>query len=175
MNHSESRTLPQVRLRAMEPEDLDMLYAMENDDSVWAVGNTSVPYSRYVLHDYIASASNDIYVDGQVRLIIESASGDAVGMIDLTNFSAAHRRAELSIVVRTDCRGHGYALAAVERLADHCKRILHMHQIYAIVEAGNQASLAMLRQAGFTAGQELHDWLFDGTDYKDARVMQYFL
>lgn len=175
MKRSDIRTLPEVRLRAMEPEDLDMLYAMENDASVWAVGNTSVPYSRYVLHDYIASASNDIYVDGQVRLIVENAKGEVVGMIDLSNFSAAHRRAELSIVVRSDFRGRGYALAAFGRLAEHCKRILHLHQVYAVVEHDNAPSLAMLRRAGFTEGVALREWLFDGTDYKDARVMQYFL
>ena len=60
-----------VRLRAMEPEDLDFLYAMENDKEVWDVGCTNVPYSRYVLHDYIANASNDIYADGQVRMVME--------------------------------------------------------------------------------------------------------
>ena len=57
-----------VRLRAMEPEDLDFLYAMENDKEVWDVGCTNVPYSRYVLHDYIANASNDIYADGHYAL-----------------------------------------------------------------------------------------------------------
>ena len=53
--------LPRVRLRAMEPEDLDILYRIENDMSLWDVGNTNVPYSRYALHDYIAHASHDIY------------------------------------------------------------------------------------------------------------------
>ena len=42
---------PSVRLRAMEPEDLDTLYQMENDVEIWNVGTTNVPYSRYVLHD----------------------------------------------------------------------------------------------------------------------------
>ena len=51
---------PQIRLRALEPEDLDFLYTIENDVSLWNVGNANVPYSRYVLHDYIAHASNDI-------------------------------------------------------------------------------------------------------------------
>lgn len=159
----------------MEPEDLDMLYAIENDDTVWAVGNTSVPYSRYVLHDYIAHASNDIYVDGQVRLIVENAKGDVVGMIDLTNFSASHRRAELSIVIRADYRRQGYAQAAVERLTEHAKRILHLHQIYAIVESTNTSSIAMLSKAGFCKGQNLSQWLFDGNCYRDAELMQYFL
>ena len=62
------KNLTKVRLRAMEPEDLDFLYNIENDRELWNVGNTNVPYSRYVLHDYIANSTNDIYSDGQVRL-----------------------------------------------------------------------------------------------------------
>ena len=58
------KNLTKVRLRAMEPEDLDFLYNIENDRELWNVGNTNVPYSRYVLHDYIANATNDIYSDG---------------------------------------------------------------------------------------------------------------
>lgn len=33
-----------VRLRPMEPEDLDLLYRMENDPETWDVSNFSVPY-----------------------------------------------------------------------------------------------------------------------------------
>ena len=44
-------TLPAIRLRAIEPEDLDLLYQIENDSSLWDVGTTNVPYSRYTLHD----------------------------------------------------------------------------------------------------------------------------
>ena len=40
-----------VRLRAMEPEDLDLLYEIENDIETWHVGAGNVPYSRYLLHD----------------------------------------------------------------------------------------------------------------------------
>ena len=53
-------TTPEIRLRALEPEDLDLLYKIENDMKLWNVGATNVPYSRYTLHDYIATASNDI-------------------------------------------------------------------------------------------------------------------
>ena len=74
-----------VRLRAMEPEDLDMLYHIENDRSLWNVSATNVPYSRYALHNYIADAKNDIYIDGQVRLIIENEQQETVGVIDLVD------------------------------------------------------------------------------------------
>lgn len=46
--------LPTIHLRAIEPEDLDVLYTIENDTKVWNVSTTNVPYSRYVLYDYVA-------------------------------------------------------------------------------------------------------------------------
>ena len=39
-------TIPSIRLRAIEPEDLDLLYLIENDTRLWNVGTTNVPYSR---------------------------------------------------------------------------------------------------------------------------------
>ena len=38
---------PKVVLRALEPEDLDLLYGIENNPEVWDVSPTNVPYSRY--------------------------------------------------------------------------------------------------------------------------------
>lgn len=62
LNHQQ---LPVVRLRALEPEDLDLLYTIENDRELWNIGNTNMPYSRFFLHEYIASVSGDIYTDKQ--------------------------------------------------------------------------------------------------------------
>ena len=45
-----------VRLRAMEPEDLEVMYAMENDSQTWDVTNFTVPYSRFVLKQYIENS-----------------------------------------------------------------------------------------------------------------------
>ena len=38
-----------ISLRSPEPEDLELMYAMENDTALWSVGNTTLPYSRYNL------------------------------------------------------------------------------------------------------------------------------
>ena len=50
-----------VRLRALEPEDLELLYRWENDPELWEVGNTLAPYSRYILKEYIAGSDRSIY------------------------------------------------------------------------------------------------------------------
>lgn len=163
-----------VRLRAMEPEDLDFLYAMENDKEVWDVGCTNVPYSRYVLHDYIANASNDIYADGQVRMVMEDRSGNRVGLVDVFNFDASNRRAEVSVVVMTEYRGRGLARDAVRQVCHYALRTLHLHQLYAIIATDNMASQQLFSKTGFTGRNVLKEWLFDGMTYKDAIVMQKF-
>ena len=38
-----------IRLRALEPDDVQVLYKWENDTEVWKVSNTIVPFSKYML------------------------------------------------------------------------------------------------------------------------------
>ena len=108
----------QVHLRATEPEDLDILYKIENDDSLWNLGNTNVPYSKYVLHDYIAHATNDIYADKQARMIIENNKGNIVGIADIINFDPKHQRAEIGIVIMNPFRHQGLAQATLEQIKE---------------------------------------------------------
>ena len=164
-----------ILLRAMEPEDLDLLYKIENDQQLWNVGNTNVPYSRYVLHDYIANATGDIYADQQVRLIVENGKGETVGVADLMNFDAKNLRAEVGIVIVREFRCQGYAVAALEKMACYALQVLHLHQLYAVVDTDNEASLKLFRKAGYQAVSELRDWLYDGKKYHSALLMQRFL
>ena len=164
-----------IRLRAMEPEDLDALYRIENDRDVWDVGENNVPYSRYILHDYIANASADIYADKQVRMVVENEEGQLVGVADVVNFCPSHARAEVSIVICREHRKKGYARAAIRQIMEYALRTLHLHQLYAVVREDNMPSLNLFSSLGFKSKMVLEDWLFDGKDYHNAVVMQFFL
>ena len=168
-------TYPAVKLRAMEPEDLDILYAIENDQQLWAVGVTNVPYSRYLLHDYIANTKNDIYADGQVRFMIENEGGEVVGIADLMNFDAKNNKAELGLAIMQNHRRKGYAAAVIEKMADYATSVLHLHQLYVIIAASNTGALKLFKKAGYEASLTLRDWLFDGKKYENAIVLQTFL
>ena len=52
-----------IHLRALEPEDLDILYHSENDSSLWQYGSTLVPYSVNIYKTdkmiYIKPANSD--------------------------------------------------------------------------------------------------------------------
>lgn len=168
-------TTPTIQLRALEPEDLDDLYAIENDRAVWCVGHTNVPYSRYALHDYIATQQADIYADRQLRLVVADAEGQTVGMVDLMNFDPQHQRAELGIVVKQAARRQGFGTGAVDAILNYARGTLHLHQVYVVVSEDNSEALTLFRKAGFVDGGRLCDWLFDGTHYHDAVLMQTFL
>ena len=58
-----------LQLRALEPSDLDFLYALENDRALWTVSNTLVPFSSYTLKDYIAHSNQDIFTAKHQRFV----------------------------------------------------------------------------------------------------------
>ena len=168
-----SRQKPsKVTLRAIEPEDLDILYMIENNMELWNLGTTNVPYSRYILHDYIAHAAGDIYTDKQVRFMIENDRKETVGIVDIVNFNTRHQRAEIGIVIQKNYRGLGYAKQALIKVIDYALKVLHLHQLYAIVEIKNVKSIKLFSSLGFEQNMKLKDWLYDGHSYCDAIMMQ---
>jgi len=163
---------PKIHLRAIEPEDLDLLYRIENDVKLWNVGTSNVPYSRYTLHDYVANASDDIYVDRQVRMMVEDGEGVTVGIIDLVNFDPGNCRAEVGIIILSAFRRKGFAAATLCQIAEYALRVLHLHQLFAFVDRSNEASVCLFRKMGYQESAVIKDWLYDGQHYHDALLMQ---
>lgn len=161
-----------VVLRAMEPEDLDLLYQIENDTKLWNIGLTNVPYSRYVLHDYIAMSSGDIYTDKQVRLIIENEEHQTIGLVDIMNFNPQNRRAEMGIVLQEAFRQKGYGKDAIQKVMRYAKEVLHLHQLYVVANSSQKLTIGLFLRMGFKETCQLTDWLYDGELYHDATLLQ---
>lgn len=159
-----------ISLRALEPEDLELIYRIENDPTYWRFGASTVPYSRYALRQFIASSQNDIFADGQVRLVIV-CRGEAVGFADLTNFEAIHLRAEIGLAVLPEFQGKHIGRAAVEALCDYARR-LHLHQLYAIIATTNEPATRLFKLLAFDASARLSDWIRAEEGYVDAVVWQ---
>lgn len=164
-----------ITLRAMEPEDLEILYQIENDRDLWEVGTANVPYSRYALNNYVMCAANDIYTDKQVRLVMENEERKVVGLLDILNFDPRHLRAEIGVVVLKEHRQKGYGEKAIQKAIDYSRDFLHIYQLYAIVDVTNTASVQLFKKAGFSQDVYVKEWIFDGRNYHDAFVMQFFL
>lgn len=165
-------TTERISLRALEPTDLDFLYALENDVSVWEVSNTAAPFSRYVLQKYLENAAADIYETRQLRLVIE-AKNEAVGAIDLFDFEPQHLRAGVGISVLAGFRRNQYASEALTLLKDYTRNFLNLHQLYASVPEDNEGSLQLFRKCGFVECGTKKDWLKTPQGWKDIIDFQH--
>ncbi|MEN8204250.1 MAG: GNAT family N-acetyltransferase [Bacteroidota bacterium] len=163
-----------ISLRAPEPEDLDLLYLWENNTEVWQVSGTLVPFSRYVLKQYLENAGKDIFEMKQLRLIIQLNSNKRpVGAIDLFDFDPHHRRAGIGILVaESSDRRKGYAREALETVTDYCFQALQLHQVYCNIAAGNKGSQKLFTAAGFEVVGEKKEWLKTGDGYKGELLLQ---
>lgn len=162
-----------IRLRAMEPEDLGILYTMENDPEAWDVSNFTVPYSRYVLKQYLEESQSDMFTDKQLRLMIVETDSDVVcGAIDITDFVPLHSRAEVGIAILKEFQGRGYAKEALQLMCEYVFCFLHMKQLNVHITADNTRSLNLFKSAGFTECGLLKEWWSVGGTYKDVVLLQ---
>ncbi len=161
-----------VRLRAVEPGDLELMYRVENDARLWMHGNASVPYSRYALRRYIEESTCDIYTDKSLRLVATTLDGEPLGFMDLQNFDPRNRRAEVGVLILPEHQGRGYGSEALKLVLDYALAHLHLHQVYAIVAAENAAAMHLFRAAKFMPSGTLSEWLYNGaSDYADACLL----
>lgn len=162
-----------VFLRALEPEDLDLLFEVENNEEFWEVSSTSVPFSRYVLKQYLENSHRDIYDVKQLRLVICENNADVVGFIDIFDFDPKNRRAALGIlIINKNKRLKGYGAEALQLVSKYCFTHLGLHQVYANVGSDNTASKILFEKTGFLHTATKKDWnLVDG-EYKDEITFQ---
>lgn len=162
-----------IRLRALEPEDLDQLYNWENDTDVWAVSNAVEPYSRYILKEYIAYSDKTIYEKKQLRLmIVVNDTQKVVGAIDIFDFDAHNRRAGIGILIDGAYRQKGYAGMALDLVKEYCFKFLHLNQLYAHITSNNGSSRALFSSHGFQQSGVLRSWLRDDIGFIDVEVFQ---
>jgi diamine N-acetyltransferase len=155
-----------IKLRAIEPSDIDLLYEWENDTEVWEVSNTLVPFSRFILQKYIDNAHLDIYESKQLRLMIDLKQLNkqtvlpTIGMIDLFDYDPYHQRAGVGILIYTkEERRKSYASESIRLLIQYCFKYLKFHQLYCNIAVSNDASLTLFTKLGFQLIGEKKEWL----------------
>ena len=163
-----------VRLRALEPSDVDLLYKWENDTDNWLVSTTQTPFSREILTKYIENSDQDIYTAKQLRLMIVAKDQDnkTIGAIDLFDFDPNNRRAGVGILIDDAERQKHYGTEALERIIEYGFSVINLHQLYASVLSGNDESLAMFKGHGFVISGTRKDWIRSPKGWVDEYVLQ---
>lgn len=163
-----------IYIRALEPNDLEFVYAIENDQSIWEVSNTHTPYSRFLVKQYLENAHQDIYEAKQLRLAIcQDQDFPALGLIDLFDFDPKNNRAGVGIVIQNnENRKQNIGSEALALLIEYAFYNLNLHQLYANIGTENEASKALFTKFGFEIIGVKKDWTFVNGKYKDEAIFQ---
>ncbi len=162
----------EISLRSPEPEDLELMYAMENDTTLWSIGNATLPYSRYTLREYLEQSRQDLFTERQARFVITLANSEAAGMIDLADFDPLNSRAEVCIGLLGKHRGKGIATRALTLLCEYTFKKLHLNQLYAFVPEWNDESLKLFEKNGFRKSALLQQWQRTERGYNNVFLVQ---
>ena len=165
-----------VRLRAVEPGDVEFIYQMENDPAVWHVGNTVVPFSRFQIEQYVLTAQHNIYAEKQLRLMIElklaSDKKKIIGAVDLYDFDPLHKRAGIGILIVQDERDKGFASESLDLLIRYSFEILMLHQLYCSISPDNSKSLFLFEKHGFVKCGVKKEWRLKAGKWTDEIMFQ---
>ena len=162
-----------IYLRALEPEDLDFVFTVENNESFWEISAHSAPYSRFLIKQYLENSHRDIYEVRQLRLVISTNDEEAIGLIDLFDFDPKHKRAGIGILINDqNMRGRGFGEEALQLLCKYCFVHLNLHQVYAGVGGGNWPSRRLFEKSGFRQTGRKKEWNFVNGDFEDELLYQ---
>ena len=162
-----------IYLRALEPEDLDFVYVVENDEQIWEMSSTQTPYSRFLIKQYLENAHQDIYEVKQLRLVICTADDASIGLIDLFDYNPTHNRAGVGIIIaEKEHRGKGYGAEALQLIIQYGFTHLRLHQLYANISEDNLTSIKLFESRGFQKIGVKKDWNLINNTYKDELLYQ---
>ena len=163
-----------IYLRALEPEDLEFVYAIENDETIWEVSNTQTPYSKFLIRQYLENAHQDIYEAKQLRLAIcKNQTSEAIGLIDLFDFDAKNKRAGVGIIIQNEIdRNSGFGKEALSLVIEYSFKQLQLHQLYANIGTENIASISLFTTFGFQKIGTKKDWNLHNGKFFDEALFQ---
>ncbi|MDE6637257.1 MAG: GNAT family N-acetyltransferase [Muribaculaceae bacterium] len=164
----------ELNLRALEPEDADMMYQAENDEAAWIYSDYLAPLSLELLRQYALTYDADPFRSGQLRLIID-VDGSASGILDLFDISPRHLRAETGIYILPQFRGKGIATEALNAAKDYASNRLGLHQLTASISEQNQEALKTYKKAGFQITGSRPDWLRTHDGYQSINILSSIL
>jgi len=168
----------ELLLRALEPEDIDLLYQWENDARLWHLSNTIKPFSRYDLEQYVLNSNLNVFESKQLRLMIdlkEKGKRITAGCIDLFDFDFVNLRAGVGLYISETFRGKGIASKAIDLLVEYAHKKLHLHQLYCSITIDNEASKKVFRKSGFTESGKRKQWIRKENEWLDEIFYQLIL
>lgn len=161
-----------ISIRVAEPQDAPIIYAWENDRSVWRVSETSNPTSLFQIEQFLFGNS-DLVTNRQLRLMVCQSEVDSpIGCVDLFEYDPVNGRIGIGILIGKAWRGKGYATTALKLCLDYLFRDLMVHQVHCLIDESNTESQHLFQDLGFVSCGRRKDWIKTPDGYLDVVFYQ---
>jgi len=159
----------QVRLRALEPEDLRDYHRWLNDPEVVRYLKLYAPLSMPDEEAWYEEVRDD---PSQMVFAIESEAGQHIGNLSLMHLNWKDRSAELGIVIGDKSQwGKGYAQDAIQTLLAFAFGEMNLNRVYLRVFADHEPAINAYRKCGFVEEGRLREEIYADGRYHDMLVM----
>lgn len=162
-----------IILRTAEPQDAPTIYNWENDQNIWRVSETYMPYTMYQIEQFLINNA-DLFATRQMRFMIEKKQEKkCIGIIDIYDFSPIHLRAGIGILIQKKYRKQGFASQAVELLINYCFNVLILKQVYCLIDIQNIDSINLFKNLGFKQCGLRKEWIKTPQGFINELEFQY--
>ncbi|MBT3365238.1 MAG: GNAT family N-acetyltransferase [Flavobacteriales bacterium] len=162
-----------VRLRALEPSDLDQLLQWENNPEHWKAGPRYAPFSKAMMQAYLDAAKRDFWEVGQLRWMIEDAAYSPLGLVDIYDASPLHQHASVGLLVDPALRGRGIAPAALKAVQAWATEHALLRTLKAEMLTINHAARSAFTSANFKEVGTMQQWYHMSDGWQDMVIMQW--
>ncbi len=162
-----------IKLRALEPDDIDFVFETENDQGNWRVSNNLIPYSRYEIEQFVLNSEHDLMKQGQIRFIVQDIqSSERVGIADLFMEDSHNMRAGIGVIILDKFQNRGYGKESLFKIIDFAFNIHGLHQLYCHIHIDNPRSIKLFEACGFQQSGLIRDWFYFGGQFSDVYFYQ---
>ncbi|RZM79442.1 spermidine N1-acetyltransferase [Leptolyngbya iicbica] len=160
-----------VRLRALEKEDLRFIHHLNNNRSIMAYWFEE-PYESFdELEDLY---DKHIHDNAERRFIAVNAENVPIGLVELVEIDYIHRSTEFQVIITPEHQGQGYARKLIKLALDYAFTILNLNKVYLVVAEDNEKAIHLYKASGFIEEGHLIEEFFINGKYCDA-IRMYIL
>lgn len=157
-----------IRLRAVNPDDVSVMWEVESDSTQWLQNCMAAPLSSQNITDYALSYDADPFSAKQLRLIIElKENQETAGIIDLYDISAQNRTAFIGIYLIPRFRKLGLGTISLKILEKYAFYILNLSQLGVKIVYNNKDSINLFKNCGYNNTGTLPNWILSGNERLD--------
>lgn len=135
-----------ILLRSLLDFDIDFLYSIENDKSLWKFGSEKIYFDRFTLENYIKNAQQDIKKSKQFRFVIQHKD-IPIGFIDLFDYS--NSSAGVGIIIIDKYQNMGFGTESLSLLINYSRDVLKLTELFCNIKEDNAKSISLFTSLGF--------------------------